>query len=486
MVRPAQKYECNWEPPPVIMSVAGKHEMDTKTFQRIYRNEGWRIWCYLRKCRGKDGLTKARNATIQKATGLTKNQVEWHIRRLKRGGVIEVVQARGARACVRRVNGQFSKGQITLPWSAYAKTLKLPGRGGARKGAGRPRKDSNQRLDAGNQRLDPTKIKDSTQASVKRSEKASSRRQAPVEHSLVKDKLKKEPEILSLRERSHAAAARRQDQSPSSPERRAVVIPLRPPQEAPCSVRSDPPRYPDNRLLQVTKIPSPRRFEPDASDDEIADTMATLYKSVCIATFGKKGADWGMLSPKGIFAKKHRQMLLKCGQTLQQYDIAPASWIAWRVDEWRDMAQKKRLKTENQPAFHFVFSTRMIYEAHKRFELDQDGYKGGQCCPTQLSKEVSTRYNHYTLKLSKLARQLQRRGHTVGYGAPAEMTEEAVEAFLTELDAQLQAEFFPGGWEGWYERARESNLEYAQLIKEAIAMRRYVWRRRKTGVIAEF
>jgi hypothetical protein len=488
----------------VIVSVAGRTEMKTKTFQRIYGLGGWKTWNYLRRCRNSDGTTRAANETIADALDMTLYQVEWHIRQLAKGGVIEIVEYRGPRSAVRLILGDFREGQITLPAHAHKQTMKMPRRGGARRGAGRPRKDSkprpfsrNQSHDPNNQSHDPLEIKATTQGSVKRPKRAVSKRQKAVERSLVKDHLKKEPETESLlrKDLSHPAlrTGPSEKASPSSDRAErgelAEVIPLRPPKARSPSVAEErePPRQPDNRLLKVTKVPSPRRFEPDASDDEIVDTLATLYKSVCIATFGKKGADWGMISPKGIFAKKNRDMLLKCGQLLQHYDIAPASWVAWRIDEWRDNAKKKKkLKNENQPPFFFVFSSRMVHQGQEYFSLDRGGYMGGQRCPTPLSMEVTRKFSQYALRRDLAARQLQRRGRTKDYGAPASMTDEDVDAFHTELDAKLEEEFFPGGWESWYERARESNLEYDRLIKKAIKLKRYVWRRRKSGLIAEY
>jgi hypothetical protein len=530
----AQVVQFNFRNPlRVRETVAGTHEVKTNEIQKRMGLIAWDVFVCLIWHRNEEGITRIRNATIAEKTKHSIHKVKLALRRLKKLGIIEGLGyeptrgKRGGSIPIRRVLGDFRERQVTFPTRVLAAVRRLPKHGGARTGAGRPKK------------LDPKTTRNQDAPLGEPSEKfklppqKAEIKSAPVENQIrsglksnplrskldpttqdvdntggiedglsPKRELREEEKIDSSYEESTSQqVARRPAPSDSvSPDSKtgskgseatppSNVISLddarrrkveeirrrakkRARERAANPVWNEPP-YPDSQRMGVERTKNPPPLEEGLSKKEMVEILVRVYRG---AYESRYGAPSFVLAKVDVTKSNHYKLLKNAAQVMLDHDIAPASWIAWSMDVFR-AAQKDKGRDPNrtQPSFSFVFSGKRLNEKRWWFREQMGGYLGGQPQPSPESRDVLRRWNLWNSNWRRLWRGVEKRGFTKEYGEPASFSSDDLDTYIHDMKKDLASQHFPGGWEKWYADAKEANRAYAQRLKRMMTEGKFVW-----------
>lgn len=222
------------------------------------------------------------------------------------------------------------------------------------------------------------------------------------------------------------------------------------------------PRYFDPEVMRAVKIPSPPLLSPDLNDLDSAwrliryfrGAVERLLKQPCMIFAKCRGAD--------LQRSSYYDLLVEGARTLREFDIAPATWIMFSFDAWRETARGAAKKSP--PPINWVFSPKRIQERHAWFSRVESSYGNVRRVYSIEHKEFFARCNAtHQLAYHVLEKVSKRNG---GYVPIDELRE--------NLTAMVQREF-RGGYEYWFERAQLSGeVQHAELA-EALRDGDFIW-----------
>lgn len=224
--------------------------------------------------------------------------------------------------------------------------------------------------------------------------------------------------------------------------------------------------------MKVPRTPNPPKLPDDLSDLELAKKEIQAFRAA--AKSRKCGSPIPQMTDEELVKSKYYKRLVDAAHAHQDHEIAPMAWCAFAIDAWRDK-QRQRRRRGDQPAFGFVFSANFIREKRGWFRSQAGNYGGGRPQVSPECRDVQNRWRAATTFYRRARHQLLETGTTRDYGAPDELTPEGVKAFLEQIEFELFETHFPGGWEGWYEKAIAANEAYAEKLKIAVARGEFVW-----------
>ncbi len=404
------------------------------------------------------------------ASGMTKRRLYW----TDRMGV-----TRWKRVVDRRVFGVAAVGSSELfavPRAAQAvieakAATKTPGRGGARKGAGRPKGTSDGagskrfgRFKGGARGMSAERLIAETERCFPGSTGAlgDNQKLGPVNqkkgplYSLLLSSLlfpnyrKTTPGIASLPNGSEGAALRAASLNPSSRDESADLLPSRqgPPVVSPFT-RGLPHRLIPgfvsvaNRADLRVATPPPPRLDDRETPERHAFLLMRWYEGACRARFGKEPGTFKKYRG-GPATSPHFDLLVTAAKAFIAEDIAPASWCSFSCDVWA------KAENKGMPPLKFLFSAKRIAERAGWYRSEAESYSGGRLLYTPTAKDFIQRQS------------------SMRCFPPALRTE-------AELAAHV-ARFFPGdAFEAHLALLRAESASLREELDRVVSLGEWVW-----------
>lgn len=202
-----------------------------------------------------------------------------------------------------------------------------------------------------------------------------------------------------------------------------------------------------------SRVPTPRPFPTELSDEECAEILARLYVNLFRARTGERC--WSVSTKRDDLRRsKSWPQLLEAVDAMRAEQIAPAAWLAWSFDVWTSMGVSR---AKRPPPLAWAVSTTRIGKHLGWYR--GEGYEneaaigGNRMVWGPASKELDTRWRTLTRRLDDL-------------GGRA-LDEAAVHA---EVDAA-----FPEGLKHARRRAQDEADANQRHIERAVAAGEWVW-----------
>ena len=375
--------------------IAGAAVVPLARLQAKLGRRAWHVWQVLCAYRDRDGFTHITVKGIGRAKGfvaMPAKSVQHALRRLELAGLVKAVGwlprdvHRGAALIhrwvyVRRVFGAVLPDDNRGRRAAVPAVTKNWGRaaaewGGKRTGSGRPKRG--EAMKRKNQ-VGPT----------------------PKESSGATDIREEESKSISTSDESFFPSGKKSG-AEFEPRRKAASLSS----SEVAGTRSSPgpllatpspglPPYPGASLIEVPRIPDPPKLREDLSSEEHAVQLATIYRKAVEKRYPGVRV-FQFRNEATIRRSKHFDALIRFSEKLIEHDIPPASWVAFRVDEWRERAREHKHKAgmPELPTVNYVFSSRAIGEMRWRFRAEMgDGAIGGSVVYGKSHRELLSRFH---------------------------------------------------------------------------------------------
>lgn len=408
--------------------------------RRLLGSTGWTVWIALLWRRDSDGLTRVRNATLVDKKGISTHQMRRASEKLRRAGLVETVEASRGRV-VRKILGDYRGSSVTIPKRIWPALMELAPHGGRRHGAGRKNQDAT--LSGANQ--DATlSFQDATLLPIKLPPFAAL---AVVQGVGMTDPI----DVRTLPEIDHEtySGSSSEEEEPRRPAGRPPQNPssgrARGPRNRDAFDRSETvPPFPDTRLLHCPRIPSPPTLDLDLPRVARVEALAKSYRGAVESRYKEPCF---ALTKGDIRVSRYFPLLAEAAVLLDELGIAPAAWAAWSVDVWKDRIQGNG-KRHRPPPLEFVFSKAHISKRGGWFAREVSAYGGGKVVQGPRYQELVRLFD--------------------GYYRESFKTPETEHAALVER-------WFPGGWQGWYERAQREGDDKRRSMELMVESGEFLW-----------
>lgn len=204
-------------------------------------------------------------------------------------------------------------------------------------------------------------------------------------------------------------------------------------------------------------VPPPPRVTEDMAPWERVKILVAAYRGGARAILGAK---WTPLSRPGS-EKKYLTQLADCAAALERERIAPAEWVAFSLDVWRGVLDKKEARGDKSrgrgkrtlPPVAWVFSAKRVDE-HANWCL--------ATCPTMGGRLVTgPRWDEFVGAWTSMA---------------IEVADWMAEHPGAPPPKHIAEKHFPGNrYQEMFDAAREEGLEYRRLLAEQRARGVWLW-----------
>lgn len=342
-----------------------------------------------------------------------------------------------------------------VPREAALAIARLPGWGGARPGAGRPRKSPV----AGGIQEGPEGIQ------VPPIRPPESNSSTPTEgtllHSLERSEFLPTEETPARRSARGSFQEEPEPPSPAAPAADldagrmgsppAVLSGL--PWEAILRVagRGVVPPFPGQEVVAPVSVPDPPRLRAGLSERAAATVLVRAYRGAIESRYGRGGTY--RLPPELKMVDANLPLLAAAGRLLAAEEIAPAAWAAWSVDIWRDYVAS-RSSNENPPRPAYVFGAKRLEDPRVRgwFAREGGAAAGGRVIFTPEHRAL-------VLRWQRMKHEAMRRG--------------AVTA--EELSAVAFRWWPPGAFDAAVRRARDAASREERALRDRVERGEFVW-----------
>lgn len=482
--------------PPVVLldAVTGTTRIDPRTLARKLGRTNFDVWTALLWCRDKLGFTRVRNARLLQLVNARRERearrrislktIHNATARLKEIGLLETAGQETRTTVCRRVYGDYRKGVATFPRVLCRVILERAGHGGRREGSGRrPSKHavinwrpedpnmSSRRLTGqvkyvpflsfdstcdGNQVGQPSGIKLGSLRPVSPQKTRGDTHTWRVVDDALRISDLRSNDLSSKEERiAQAREALISSESRSGREKVAAVIRSKVDEDrwGRYIEEEEPPEPIEKGVMPAARIPSPKAFDDEMSDLEMAWALIKLYRGCVERKYG--GRCMVYANVKDITQAKHYAKLVEAGDCLRDLGIPPAAWIGFRVDWWRSEISDRTIIPLNK-----VFDADTILNLFVKFRHMPSGlnaYASDRGRAGPMSEAEKTLCNKYAL-----------------YNR-AKTTLMMNNAWNERTRKETLRKHFPDGWVAEYERVR------AQLIEDQAELYRqhadfvYMW-----------
>jgi hypothetical protein len=428
--RPRRRSELDPEPG------VSTHWIPADALQRRLGVLPWKVWVVFLQLRNEKGIAFPGYRFLARHLHTNRKDLSVALRKLQRVGLVKAVgprhprqernskhrpsMARRCHGCLVQ-NGTFVPNQ-TLHWF---KTSKEPSWGGARKGAGRPKKVV-------------FKIPHKSGAEeFKIPADSSPLEKNPKIFYYVKDGARSAPQQTErekpmLVTRTKLGLGFGGIRGPQRPDPRTLIA------------RGWVPAEPNPRLIGEVIRPSPPLLPADLDEygavmwlvQAYRGAVRTRYQQSCQAfRFGD------------IRKSKSYSMLASAASALRDYEIAPAAWATWMVEGWRE-------RRSTQPPVQFVFSPKVIEEKHGWFRRESTGYTSQRLVFTEAGLALIHKHHRLMFALRAL---------------PGTTWEEG------PVRAVVNSYFPNGTYPALVEDARNENMREQNRLSDEVARGEYVW-----------
>ena len=201
------------------------------------------------------------------------------------------------------------------------------------------------------------------------------------------------------------------------------------------------PPFPGWSMLPGALTPGPPKLDPDEPDRARALLLVRLYRACAERRFKKPSFPLGRVD---VQKSKHYAAILECARALLDHDVAPAAWVAFSFDVWRDHSSAEGAK--KAPPLRWVFSASRVSERAGWFASEESSYCGGRAKFGPSHNELIRRHAAMRAESARTSPQ------------------------------EAAAKYFPDGlFERLVAEARvESRREQARL-REAVARGEWIW-----------
>lgn len=353
----------------VTEAVSGSRSVDRDELMVKLGRPAWHVLQVLWTRRDRNGRTHATRAGIATAKGfvaISEDSAKKGLIRLRDAGLVEDIgwqwsivpprderlkvfwrRVRGAQLLRRREGETFcAVPDTTAKWLRTAVTF-----GGKRPGAGRKPTDSSGSLDSVSYSSVPATRSNQVYPPI-----------SPLSALMITQR--KADGILSPNGERKPAATSGVDSDVSYREVTpagsviGVARPTGPTQWPPPGV----PRFPDRTVIEPAQMPYPPKLSAKDSDAWRLKILTRAFRGAMESEY--RGKCW--LLAKGLKANSpNGVMLLRAGELLEKFEVAPAAWCVFAIRRWRHArehtetsAKKKALK----PPIKHVFSEKLIAE----------------------------------------------------------------------------------------------------------------------------
>ena len=408
----------------VISFVAGSTRIEAALLQKKLGRAAflvWQLFLSRRDFYGYSALTRRKIKTlIQFPCGNQKKALERALRRLAISGLVVAEKykrphtwklkngmTRTRALMVRQVHGDCdSGGEFIVPIAVSANILVMVTKGGARKGAGRPKK--------GIQKGPNVEFKEGTHsASIASSCKGSS---LPSEEKNTGVP----PVALPVGGEPFGKGLPFRIGRERAPE---LEVPRTFLEFDGLSLLHD---YPSYDLLNPAVVPSPPKLNPDDPDGSWALSLIRAYRGALQSRFKLTSTAFRKGS---VTSSKYLKPLVEAAKMLQQHDIAPASWAAFSCDVWKKYGKGPK------PSLQWVFAAKRIEANHDWFKSELSSYTGRRVVFGDAAREVMNRYQRLQMRLRGATTEKEALA-MVEQELPADSYKRLIEAARKEADAE--------------------------------------------------
>lgn len=156
-----------------------------------------------------------------------------------------------------------------------------------------------------------------------------------------------------------------------------------------------PPRFPGFDVVDPATVPDPQPLDPKLSAEERVIMLARVYRGACDAAYKGSGSR-SMVLVGGVRKSKHFKALAEAAQTMIANDVAPAAWIAWSIDVWKNYG-----KTDKAPPIAWVLASARIETRLGWFHNECDAYGGGLLIISPAHKDLLYRHARMTTAINR-------------------------------------------------------------------------------------
>ena len=420
--------------------------MNPGEFARCLGPVTFDVWVALIWRRDREGVTYARIGTISTAKNLSNQQVMRACSRLRQAGLLQPLgwvegSKTSTKKYARKVFGDYREGQVTMSPATKRRIKVLPKRGGARPGAGRPKKNQTDSKET------PEKNQtDSKETCGPNGPSSNSNRCDPLIKPIGPRIQSDTHKNIELKRSKISLKRNLRSQAPANFSFFKFI------EEVP---------YPSTLQIGVAKLPPPTML-PDAPDlEKIKILLAAFRGAIETRIFSqserRSGKRCWLFTRGNIEKSKHWPMLLAASCELCDKGISPMSWAAWSCDKWSELnsnAGKKKI-----PPIGWIFSHKRITQHASWFDREAGSYGGGRLFFAEEHKRLLQRYDGFRRDMKKTIREKLIANE---------------EATIDDAEALVE-KHFPGGWKKYYETAQEAtSRDQAELFRQ-VERGEFVW-----------
>jgi hypothetical protein len=393
----------------VHASVAGRSRIEAALLEKKLGKNAFLIWQMFLQRRDFDGYSALTRRRIMKLAkfecGNQLKAVERALRRLMLAGLVVycrhkrnhtwVMKSGGTRTRllnVRLVSGDVdAAGAFVVPQAVYGAVMMMVTKGGARSGAGRPRKNQSGVPLAESVTVEgiPALNSSGIQSGVVPEFKAGT-------HSVLTSKGVRTGSSLPSEEKSAAVPPPSfLEEAPTAGALRlAATIVGVAARHTPTFFGPDLLPRLDYDTLNAAVVPSPPKLNPDEPDAMWALQLMRAYEGAVESRFKVKANHF---KRKSVLSNAARvKPLVECAKKLVEQKIAPAAWAAWSCDVWRHFSEKKGRGKVKAPVLQWVFTAKRVEDNHGWFHAEESSFTGTRVVFGDAAREAM--YLHQRVK----------------------------------------------------------------------------------------
>lgn len=474
-------------PPKVSKRVAGSVRLPTQLVRAKLGPAAFSVWRVLLWRRDSRGASFARLSTIARAAGVSVRCAQSALRKLRRVGLVTTrlfLRNGHARVSARLIVGNWQNGLVTVQRKNEKPLLAL-GRGGARKGAGRPaRKSVNvltsefkgdrsffkgdrpiiQRRSSSCQRFtespsDAMSLQVSTGPLRKTYKRESSLSVVSNETTEENRRAERGAFTLSFEESRREGAGRFDLGWDAFAALGISCLCEDEPTLARLFARGGPflPPYLTADLLAVPRVPSPPLLDSELSRLRRVEALVRCYRALIEA---RTGEPCYVLARGDVRRSRFFGSLADAASSLIDQEVAPASWAAFSWDVWHHYSNRP---ARTSPPLNWVYSTSRVNERLGWFRREESSYGGGHRVFSARHKELLSGADGYRRCLLVSLRREVRLGRRFNAG------------LIATVACDLLDEFFPAGFAEALASAREGGEKDGERIRLLVEEGAFLW-----------
>ncbi len=142
------------------------------------------------------------------------------------------------------------------------------------------------------------------------------------------------------------------------------------------------PAFPGPSVVKPAQVPDPPKMDAELSPTSRAVHLSEMYQGVRIAKTGKR--DWGLRNLENN--KRRMSMFTNAAGAFVEHELSPVAWMAWSLDFWFEQEDAK------PPRVEWLLSPKRIVKHRGFFRNNVASYSGGRLIHGEKYKELTKRY----------------------------------------------------------------------------------------------